>query len=55
MIEREQVARLLRGACSCDGCGCDDAAIDEVTDALNAKIEPEVTRRVLGAREIRHE
>jgi hypothetical protein len=53
MIEREQVARVLRNACTCENCGCTDEAVDEVTAALNAKIEPEVARRVMGARELR--
>jgi hypothetical protein len=55
MIERAAVERILRAACDCKNCGCDDAAVDEVTAALNAKVEPEVTRRVMSAREIRHE
>ena len=53
MVDREQVARVLRNACKCDNCGCSDEAVDEVTAALNAKVEPEVVRRVMGARELR--
>jgi hypothetical protein len=53
MIHREQVAKVLRDACTCENCGCTDEAVDEVTAALNAKIEPEVARRVMGARELR--
>lgn len=53
MIRREQVAKVLRDACTCEECGCTDEAVDEVTAALNAKIEPEVARRVMGARELR--